>query len=231
MPILMPTYDKGATTKASETVYVPPGRSVTDDALAGALPDLGLNTPFIADILSSALTHERCGRHLYRSVASRTNNPVLKAKYTSFGKETERHAEILEELITALGGDPNYVSPAARATEAADAAILQSTFLLSGSIDVMTSEMVMLEAVLLAEAIDHNNWRAMEALAGDLDDEALRQRFTEAVAEVLDDEVEHFEWAQTTRLEMIGLQSRHRLLTSATARAEELLRTVKQWFS
>jgi rubrerythrin len=231
MTVLTPTYETGATTKTSETVYAPPGRSVNDDALAAALPDSGLNTPFIADIMSSALTHERCGRHLYRSVAGRTNNPVLRAKYTSFGKETERHVEILEELITALGGDPSYVSPAARATEAADAAILQTTFMLSGSVDVMTSEMVMLEAVLLAEAIDHNNWRAIEALAGDLDDEALRRQFSDAVVEVLDDEVEHFEWAQTTRLEMIGMQSRHRLLTSATARAEEMLEKVKQWFS
>ena len=67
------------------------------------------------------LAHERCGTHLYRSVAGRTNNPVLQAQYEEFGDETERHVEILEELVTAAGGNPNYVSPAARATEGTDA--------------------------------------------------------------------------------------------------------------
>ncbi len=45
------------------------------------------------------LTHERCGRHLYRSCESRSNNPVLQAKYREFGEQTERHVEILEGLI------------------------------------------------------------------------------------------------------------------------------------
>jgi hypothetical protein len=38
--------------------------------------------------------------------------------------------EVLEELIAELGGDPGYVSPAARATEKAGSALLESTFLL-----------------------------------------------------------------------------------------------------
>src|SRR5688572_2401451 len=117
MANLTPTYDTGSTAKASEALYVPPDRTVDDGALAAQLPDLGANEPFIADLLSMALTHERCGRHLYRAVAERTNNPVLMAKYKSYGEETERHAELLEAVISATGGDPGYVSPAARATE------------------------------------------------------------------------------------------------------------------
>ena len=43
---------------------------------------------------------------------------------------------LLEELITgATGGDPQYVSPAARATEKAGAGLVESTYLLAGSVD------------------------------------------------------------------------------------------------
>src|SRR3546814_13386017 len=75
----------------------------------------GANAAFVADLLSACLAHERCGTHLYRSVAGRTNNAILKAKYEEFGDETLRHVGILEELVASLGGNPSYVSPLARA--------------------------------------------------------------------------------------------------------------------
>src|SRR5699024_7391206 len=117
-----------------------------------------------ADLLSSLITHERCGVHLYRSVASRTQNPVLERKYEHNEAEELRHLEILEELVTALGGDPLYVSPIARVTEKAASMMLESTFLLGGSVDPMDQEMVMLDAVFLAEAKDNANWATLGAL-------------------------------------------------------------------
>src|SRR4051794_34236492 len=115
MATLTPTKIQGATTKALPTVTAEPGCTVTDDALATTSETTGLNGPFVADFLSAMLTHERCGRHLYRSVEGRTHNPILKSRYAEFGQETERHAEILEQLIAQAGGNPNYVSPIARA--------------------------------------------------------------------------------------------------------------------
>lgn len=231
MSVLTPTYDTGARTKPSPVVYAPPRREMTDDMLVELLGGLGVNPAFVADIMSAALTHERCGRHLYRSVAGRTANPVLKAKYQHFGNETERHVEVLETLVIAMGGDPNYVSPAARATEAADARILESTFLLSGSVDLMAAEMTMLDAVLLAETIDHNNWRAMADLAGELPDGELRDQFAESVASVMADEENHLEWAAETRLKMIRLQASSSPLAAAGAKVEEMVAVIGGWFS
>ena len=230
-PALTPTYDTGARGKPMTYVSISPGREVDDDALAAMLPDLGLNTPFVADIMSAVLAHERCGRHLYRSVAGRTLNPLLRSKYEEFGDETQRHAEILEGLITAMGGDPQYVSPAARATEASDTKTLESTFLLSGSVDVMTAEMVMLDAVLAAEAIDHANWVAMAALAPQLPAGDLADRFRAAVDEVLGEEDKHLEWARETRTQMITLQASSATMTKVAAKAEEMMAKVREWFS
>src|SRR5690242_14624776 len=100
---LTPTKARGAQTKANEMLYVELAQQITDEDLERQLAASGLNGPFVADVLSAMLTHERCGTHLYRAVAARANNPMLKGKYEEFGKETARHVDILEELITRMG--------------------------------------------------------------------------------------------------------------------------------
>src|SRR4029450_2469222 len=121
-----------------------------------------------ADLLSDILVHERSGAALYRSVEQRTHNPVLEERYRHFGEETREHVAVLERLVTELGGDPGYVSPAARATEKAATALVESTFLLGGPVDLLTQEPVMLDAVLLAEAKDQANWSCLAGMAEDL---------------------------------------------------------------
>ena len=50
---LTPTAATGATTKASDIVYVEPARRVDDAELGQSLGAVGLNGPFILDLLSS----------------------------------------------------------------------------------------------------------------------------------------------------------------------------------
>lgn len=228
---LMPTFDTGATARPGEVVRVDPRRSRDGDELAPALAAEGLNAPFIADILSAMLTHERCGRHLYRSVAGRTNNPMLKRKYEQFGNETEHHVEVLERLIVAGGGDPQYVSPAARAVEGTNTHLLQSTFLLSGSVDVMTQEMVMLDAVLMAEAMDHANWGTLTEMVPTLPEGPIRDAFLAAAQEVDADEDNHLAWARSTKTQMTLLQAQSSTMAKAGAVAEEMVERVKGWFA
>ena len=231
MPILTPTHDNGATTKPQEALYVHPGREMTDEALATLGLPPGMNAAFVADLLSGMLTHERCGRHLYRSVAERTNNPVLKARYEQFGEETERHAEILEELITALGGRPGYVSPTARVVQGMDTKTLESTFMLSGSVDIMSQEMGMLDAVFLAESMDHANWDLLARLVDDMPDSEARSLVAAAVGQVLAEEDDHLTWARDMKAKMVKLQASSSIGATAAMKAEEMVATVRGWFS
>src|SRR5687767_10229355 len=132
MPTLTPTKDTGATAKANEVVYVELDQTETDQGLANQLGIEGVDAAFVADFLSAVLTHARCGVHLYRSVSGRTENPVLRAKYEQFADDAVRQVELLEDLVTAGGGNPSYVSPLARATEAADTKAREATYLGSG---------------------------------------------------------------------------------------------------
>ena len=106
MPTLTPTFDTGGKAKPSDIVRVDPRAALDGEALAPALAPTGMNAGFIADILSAMLTHERCGVHLYKSVAGRTNNPALKRKYLEFGEETLQHVTVFEDLVKLSGGDP-----------------------------------------------------------------------------------------------------------------------------
>jgi hypothetical protein len=214
MPILTPTAAAGARSVPAEMTYVDPERVVPPEELKSFLADTGLNGPFVADLLSDMLAHERCGAQLYRSVAGRTNNPMLKRQYEHFGEETTEHVDILENLIGRLGGDAQYVSPVARATTKAGSGLLESTFLLNGSIDLMTQELVMLDAVLLVESVP----------AGDIHD-----AFTSAVNQVLPQEDEHFGWASETRSKLISAQATSRAAQVVGEAAETVISRIKKW--
>jgi len=194
------------------------------------MPDAGLNAPFVADLLSGMLTHERCGTHLYRSLAGRTNNPMLKRRYVEFGKETERHVEILEGLITSSGGNPAYVSPTARAVQTMDTKLIESTFAGAGALDIMTAEMAMLDAVFLAESMDHANWSLLGKLCEKLPEGDLRDSVRAAVDEVEDQEDEHLEWARNTKERLVIMQATSSVMTTAAAKAEEVMARVASWF-
>jgi len=193
----------GSTTKPIGLVYVPPGREVLDAGSATAFERSGLDPAFVADVLSACLAHERCGVHLYRSVAQRSQDATLASQYERFGAETLEHVRLLEDLISGAGGNPAYVSPAARATEKAAAAVLESTFMLDGSLDLETAELVMLEAVMLAEAKDRANWEMLTQLAAQIADHDLRRQFEELTGLVLAQEVDHHSWARDWRAAML----------------------------
>jgi rubrerythrin len=193
----------GGTAQPVEALYVPLDRQVLDPSAGTTLADTGLDAAFVADLLSACVCHERCGAHLYRSVAGRTTDDNLRVQYERFGDETLEHVDKLEQLIAAAGGDPQYVSPSARATEMAASGLLQSTYLISGSIDPVTAELAMLEAVMLAEVKDRANWMVLAQLAEGMAEGDVRTQFQAVVSEVLAQEEEHYGWASDTRSSLL----------------------------
>jgi rubrerythrin len=232
MPVLTPTFEAGALTMPGPMMTVLPDRTMTAELLESSKDRLeGLNAEFVFGQLSMILQHERCGRHLYRSVAGRTHNPLLEQQYEQFGTETERHVELLEELISAMGGVPLYVSPAARAVEKIDAALLESTFLATGSYDPMTAEAMMLNAVFVAETVDHANWSYLSKVCEQLPEGELRSLMQRITSEVEEQEDRHLSWARDMRDRMTRLQTTSTTTSKVALKAEEMVAKVKDWFS
>lgn len=205
MAVYMVTADKGGRTRPAPATAARPEATTSLSELAsfgaGAVP----NGAFLADLLSSFLAHERCGVHLYRTVAATTANEEWRERFEEFGGETENHVSILEELVTELGGDPMYVSSAARLVEAQDTKLLEP-LLLSGSFDAATLELACIEAVILGEEKCHANWQLLGALVESIPESDARTAIQEAVEEAEDEEDEHVAWARSAWQETLMSQ-------------------------
>jgi rubrerythrin len=184
-----------------------PEAAMSPELLDGFLAGVGLNGPFMADLLSSFLAHEQTGLHLYRTVAGLTFDATLRAKYEEFGAETEQHIAVFEELITRIGGDPGYVSPAARLVEATGTKIAEAGVLLPDGSHQDTRELVMLEAVVLAETKCHADWSLIQSLTEFLPEGEIKEAFRWAVGEVEEQEDEHVAWARSTWAAMVLTQA------------------------
>jgi rubrerythrin len=164
-----------------------------------------VNKQVLLDKLSEFLMVEQCGWQLYRVVGSRATDKELKERYQEFGQETDRHRTILTSLIRDLGGDPDHVSPTARAAQAKSEALLQSA-LVSGPLSPEEREASDLENVVLAETKDHADWELLGQLAEQLPSGKARRAIEAAVAEVGPQEDEHLGWAQA-KLAALGLKA------------------------
>jgi rubrerythrin len=191
------TKSTGGKTMPMGMTVVSPDCQMTGDELSTFADEAKVNSIFFANLLSSFAAHERCGLHLYRSVARMTQIEAWRVKYEEFGKETENHIEILSDLIEEMGGDSMYVSPSARMTEFMDTKLMEP-ILLAGSVDQITQELTCLEAVLLAESKCHSNWELLKALVEKLPDSSPREAIQKAIEQVGDQEDEHIRWARTT---------------------------------
>jgi rubrerythrin len=226
--VLIETADTGGRTMPISMTCVRPERAVTADALTAELfADSGLNVPFIAGTLSAFLAHERAGAALYAVAAEHSENPMLVEKYGEFGRETVEHIAIYQQLIADLGGDPHYVSPAARMCEQLGAKLLEGPVSLAGSVDLVTLETAFLEAVVVAEHKCHDNWTLLAKLGELLPDETQRALVRDAVAQVEPQEDEHIRWAQDTWMQLAVTNAEHPTANHAMGLVERAAHKVK----
>jgi hypothetical protein len=231
MPMIL-TKDTGGKTMPATMTVAEPELQVTESQLeAQLLPGSGLNAPFIAGQLSAFLAHERAGAALYRTAQQNSANPMLTSRYKEFGRETEEHIAIYEELITRLGGDPGYVSPVARMTEQLGSKLLEGPVLLAGSVDEMTLDTAFLEAVVLAEFKCHANWQLLARMAEDMPAGEPRQAVLDAVGRVEPQEDEHLEWVTSTWQKLALTQAKHSLVSKAGQVVEGVVGKVKDALS
>lgn len=188
--------------------FSPPECAMEPEQLQTFMAGTGLDGIFMADLLSSCLMHEQCGLHLYRTAINMTTAEELQSKYREFGAETEEHIRIFEELIAACGGQPGYVSPTARLTEALDMKMHEAALMLPDGADQQTLELAILESVMLAESKCHSNWTLIQKMAAELPEGPALTAFQNAVAQVESQEDEHIRWARDTWEQLIMTQAR-----------------------
>jgi hypothetical protein len=108
-------------------------------------------------------------------------------------------------------------------------ALLESTSLPDGTIDLTAQELVMLDAVLLAEAKSQANWSCLAALAENMSEGEARDAFHEAVGAVLLQAAERFAWVSEARTKIVTAQATSRAAQVVDEAAETIVSRIRKW--
>lgn len=227
MPITRFQKDTGTTLKPGPMLTVEPDLEITQTDQEKMATSADGNPAFIADTVVSFYVHENMGINLFRMLESVTQNPVLRRHFLQMIEETATASEVWEQLQANLGITPGYISPAGRATEAMDQAIIDS-FLKSGSADPLTLEMAAINATFTAASMCVANVNLLKAMAQATSDDVVASAMQSAVAQLEPTANKHLDWATNARTVMATSLGKSKTAFEAATFAEEVYGRLKK---
>ncbi|HVN29109.1 MAG TPA: DUF892 family protein [Candidatus Binataceae bacterium] len=166
------------------------------------------------DFLSEMLAVEEGGEKLYAKALEELAHDDLRDKLEEFHEETQRHIELVREMMQSAGIDDSHKSPTAEAAEQ------KAEGLLSVEVEDHLKDLNNIENLVLAETKDHWDWEMLNSIAGRIEDADLKDVVRDALAEVFKQEREHLLWNQQT-LTMLASEAAERQETGEEAEDEE----------
>ena len=164
--------------------------------------------PRVSDLVYEGLETELGGVEIYRTALKCAQNEELREEWQKYLAQTERHVQVLRDLCTSLGLDPELDTPGRQVVRTVGKALVSTMHLALGSVPPPAAQVVAAECVTLAETKDHLNWSLLAQVAEGTDGDAATA-IAAAVAEVEDEEDEHLYhtsgWARELWLESLGL--------------------------
>jgi rubrerythrin len=143
----------------------------------GTMPDVDRDVVLLIDLLGARLAFERGGVRFYEALIAKVD------AYGSFDRgpsrrdleqirdEEHRHMLMLDRILHDLGADPTAVTPCANRE------VVTSRGIGDVLLDPRTSLLDGLEAIIIAELADHEQWMALVDTARDLGRENLARIF------------------------------------------------------
>jgi hypothetical protein len=137
-------------------------------------------------------------------------NPELKEEWERYHQETERHVQILHDVLSQLQLDPEEQTPGRKIVKDMGAAFVAAMEAALGAGDAGMAECVAAECVVLAEEKDHSNWQLIGEVAKKMTG-AEAKALKEAHQEVEDQEDEHYYhskgWLRELSLKSLGMKA------------------------
>jgi rubrerythrin len=169
-----------------------------------------METSQLKELLLQSLEHERGGVKLYETALKCVVNEDLRREWEKYRSQTERHAQILQDVFAQLQLDVQEQTPGRKIVHdmGMGLACAMEAALAAGDRDA--AQIVACECVTLAETKDHLDWEligeAAKKLAG-----AEAKALKEAYAEVEDQEDEHLYhtrgWCRELWMEALGMKA------------------------
>jgi rubrerythrin len=165
----------------------------------------------LAELLYQALETELGGVEVYRTALTCASNEDLLEEWERYLGETERHVEVLRELFSKFGMDPDMETPGRRVVRHIGQSLVKAMQMALSEAPREAAELVAAECVVHAETKDHLNWELLGALLqerGSLEPE-MREALKAAFEEVEEQEDEHLYhttgWTRELWIQTLGM--------------------------
>lgn len=162
----------------------------------------------LTELLYQAYETEIGGVQVYTTALTCVINEDLKEEWEKYLEQTQNHVEIMEELLTNLGLDPDAETPGRQVVRHIGESLVKAMEMARQAGNPAAAQLVAAECVVHAETKDHMNWELMGEAAKKLSGEEA-DAIAEAVGEVEEEEDEHLYhstgWARELWIESLGM--------------------------
>lgn len=160
------------------------------------------------ELLYQMLETEMGGVQVYTTAIRCAQNEDLKKEWKKYLQQTETHVEVVEEIFSSLGLDPQAETPGRAVVRHIGESLVQAMEMALSSGPPEGAQLVAAECVVLAETKDHMNWELLGQVAKKTKGD--EKKFLEAAQEkVEDEEDEHLYhtagWARELWIEFLGM--------------------------
>ena len=165
----------------------------------------------VADLLMQSLAHERGGVQVYETAIQCAINDDLKEEWQKYLEETRHHVEVLTDICTKLGLDPEEETPGVEVVTHLGQALVEAMEMAQDGGKPEAAQIVACECVVLAETKDHLDWELIGKCGEKLLKGDAAKMLTQAYEEIEDQEDEHLYhtkgWCRELWIESLGMKA------------------------
>ena len=169
-----------------------------------------MNNEQLNELLYQALETELGGVQIYTTALRCAQNEDLKEEWEEYLEQTQNHVQIMQNVITELGLNPEEETPGRQVVRHIGESLVKAMEMALENDKPEAAELVATECVVLAESKDHMNWELMGEAAKKAKADVAKV-LEAAVEEVEDEEDEHLYhtkgWARELWIKSLGMKA------------------------
>ena len=164
----------------------------------------------LKELLCQGLETELGGVQIYTTALRCVENEDLKKEWEEYLEQTQRHVEVVQELLTAIGIDLNTETPGRKVVRHIGESLVKAMEMALKSGEPGAAQIVAAECVVLAETKDHLNWELIGEAAKKAKGETAKalKAAHEEVEEQEDEHLYHTQgWTRELWIESLGMKA------------------------
>ena len=162
----------------------------------------------VNELLYQMLETEMGGVQVYRTAIRCAINDDLKQEWQKYLQQTETHVEVVQEIFSTMGLDPEAETPGREVVRHIGESLVQAMEMALTSAPPEAAQLVAAECVVLAETKDHLNWELLGQVAKKTkgDEKKVLEAAQEKVEDEEDEHLYHTAgWARELWIEFLGM--------------------------